>query len=65
MENLFKFTSTNEENKTEKLRPCCVCKETKEIRDNCIFEKGEESCLKFIEEHNKCLKDYGFIIEEK
>lgn len=47
----------------EKLRPCCACKETKQIRDNCIFDKGEENCFKFIDDHKKCLQDLGFITD--
>lgn len=29
------------ENKPKKKGPCCVCKETKKIRDECIFNKNE------------------------
>ncbi len=46
----------------KKLRPCCACPETRKIRDQCIFERGEEDCLKFIEDHKMCLKEKGFII---
>jgi len=43
-----------------KLRPCCACPETRKLRDNCIMTNGEENCLKFIEDHKKCLKELGF-----
>jgi cytochrome c oxidase assembly protein subunit 17 len=43
-----------------KLRPCCACPETKKIRDDCIFHKGEENCFEFIEKHKACLREQGF-----
>ena len=48
----------------KKLRPCCACPLTKKIRDECIFEKGEDNCFDEIKKHNICLKDLGFIIDE-
>ena len=36
----------------KKLGPCCVCKETKSIRDACLFEKEESECKEFIYKHN-------------
>ena len=64
MENEINNIAVNEsEKKTDKkLRPCCACPETRKIRDQCIFERGEEDCLKFIEDHKMCLKEKGFII---
>lgn len=53
--------NTDKENKA-KLKPCCACPDTRKLRDQCIFENGEEDCFKFIEEHKKCLKDLGFQI---
>ena len=53
-------STTNTTNSEKKLRPCCACPETRELRDQCIFNKGEENCLKYIEAHKKCLKDLGF-----
>ncbi len=50
----------NKEN-TQKIKgPCCVCKETKKIRDECIMFKSEQDCFKELENHKKCLMDYGF-----
>ena len=48
----------------KKLRPCCACPMTKKIRDECIFEKGEDLCIDAIRKHNICLKDLGFIVDE-
>ena len=44
----------------KKLKPCCACPETKQARDECIVEKGEENCQKLIEAHKECLRKYGF-----
>lgn len=42
------------------LRICCACPETKKIRDECMFAKGEEFCKKEIATHNECLRKLGF-----
>uniref|UniRef100_A0A4W5MVB2 Cytochrome c oxidase copper chaperone COX17 n=1 Tax=Hucho hucho TaxID=62062 RepID=A0A4W5MVB2_9TELE len=49
---------------TEKkpLKPCCACPETKNVRDVCIIEKGEESCTDLIEAHKDCMRALGFKI---
>jgi cytochrome c oxidase assembly protein subunit 17 len=61
MNELFQTSLKSNNDKSEKkLRPCCACPETRELRDQCIFQKGEENCLKYIEDHKKCLKDLGF-----
>lgn len=39
---------------------CCVCKEAKRIRDECIILNGEERCQAFIEAHKACLRSEGF-----
>lgn len=44
----------------EKLKPCCVCKETRELRDNCIRFNNELECTKEINKHIECLKGFGF-----
>ena len=44
----------------KKLKPCCACPETKQARDECIVEKGEENCQKLIEAHKECLRKHGF-----
>ena len=46
----------------QKPKPCCACPDTRKARDTCIFEKGEENCLKFIELHKECMKGYGYIV---
>ncbi len=42
------------------LKICCVCKETKAARDECIVINGEERCKAFIDAHNECLRAEGF-----
>ena len=44
------------------LKPCCACLETKEVRDACIIEKGEEKCTDLIEAHKECMRALGFKI---
>jgi len=29
----------------KKLGPCCVCKDTRKLRDECFFAKSEEECI--------------------
>jgi cytochrome c oxidase assembly protein subunit 17 len=45
--------------------PCCVCKETRLTRDECIREKGEEECQAEIEKQVECLASFGFRSEKK
>jgi len=46
----------------KKLKPCCACPETKQVRDECIMEKGEENCGDLIEAHKACMRALGFKI---
>ncbi|EER12236.1 Cytochrome c oxidase copper chaperone, putative [Perkinsus marinus ATCC 50983] len=46
-------------------RICCVCKETKAARDECIVMNGEDKCRQFILAHNQCLRAEGFEVEDK
>ncbi|KAL3089511.1 hypothetical protein niasHS_006895 [Heterodera schachtii] len=51
---------TGTESSTSKPKACCVCKETKGKRDECIILNGEENCGQLIEAHKKCMREYGF-----
>jgi len=42
------------------LRPCCVCKEEKSTRDECIVMNGQEKCEDLIEAHKVCMRKLGF-----
>ena len=44
------------------LKPCCACPETKQARDACIMENGQENCTELIEAHKKCMIALGFKI---
>lgn len=47
----------------QKKRICCVCKDTKRLRDECIIFNGEDKCKAFIEAHNACLRSEGFSVQ--
>jgi len=51
-----------QEEAPKKKGPCCVCKETKFIRDECVRNNGMEDCLPQIAAHNACLKSEGYSI---
>lgn len=57
---IIPISSANDPKKV--LKPCCVCKETKSQRDECMVLNGEENCGYFIEAHKKCLREFGFEI---
>jgi cytochrome c oxidase assembly protein subunit 17 len=59
-----KEKKADEATSTEKkpLKPCCACPETKQPRDACIMENGQENCIELIEAHKKCMRDLGFNI---
>jgi len=46
-----------------KKKICCVCPETRQKRDECMIEYGEESCQMFIEAHKQCLRREGFDVK--
>ncbi|KAL1963400.1 hypothetical protein VTN77DRAFT_8416 [Rasamsonia byssochlamydoides] len=47
-----------------KPKPCCVCKEEKSARDDCmLFSKSsdpEQDCRPLIEQYRNCMAGYGF-----
>ena len=42
---------------------CCSCPDTKQARDQCVVQHGEENCLKYIDAHKECLREEGFIVK--
>ncbi|BCS22778.1 copper metallochaperone COX17 [Aspergillus puulaauensis] len=48
----------------EKPKPCCVCKDEKTTRDDCmLFSKSDEptqECKSVIEQYKACMAGYGF-----
>ena len=47
--------------KKKKPGPCCVCKETKKLRDQCIFNFTPEKCIDFIDAHKECMASWGYV----
>ncbi|ODQ81163.1 hypothetical protein BABINDRAFT_160560 [Babjeviella inositovora NRRL Y-12698] len=45
-----------------KPKPCCVCKDEKAVRDECLLFNGQESgkCDSLIEKYKVCMKGFGF-----
>ncbi|ODV59350.1 copper metallochaperone COX17 [Ascoidea rubescens DSM 1968] len=45
-----------------KPKPCCVCKDEKATRDECLLKFGQDSgkCDDIILAYKKCMKGYGF-----
>lgn len=62
MRQIILFTNTHTHVSDKKLRPCCACPETKQVRDQCIVENGEEKCMDLIEAHKECMRKHGFKI---
>jgi len=50
----------------EEVKPVAACPEecaeAKKSRDECIKEKGEESCGDLVEAHKQCMRDLGLKI---
>ncbi|KAL5361231.1 cytochrome C oxidase copper chaperone-domain-containing protein [Aspergillus floccosus] len=48
----------------EKPKPCCVCKEEKTARDDCmLFSKTDDptkECKPMIEQYKSCMAGFGF-----
>ncbi|OJJ48169.1 hypothetical protein ASPZODRAFT_1535228 [Penicilliopsis zonata CBS 506.65] len=48
----------------EKPKPCCVCKDEKTSRDDCmLFAKSDDpqaECTPVIEQYKACMASYGF-----
>ncbi|KAJ4971334.1 hypothetical protein NE237_004433 [Protea cynaroides] len=51
--------TTSADSKPKK-KICCACPDTKRIRDECMVEKGEAACTKWINAHIECLRAEGF-----
>ncbi|KAI1813133.1 cytochrome C oxidase copper chaperone-domain-containing protein [Poronia punctata] len=49
-----------------KPKPCCVCKDEKALRDDCmLFSKEADpmvSCKPLIDQYKTCMKGFGFNI---
>ncbi|KAI8684277.1 hypothetical protein NCS57_00093700 [Fusarium keratoplasticum] len=49
---------------SDKPKPCCVCKEEKSKRDECmLFSNAKdpaEDCKSLVEQYRTCMSGYGF-----
>ncbi|KAJ4173917.1 Cytochrome c oxidase copper chaperone [Fusarium falciforme] len=49
---------------SDKPKPCCVCKEEKSKRDECmLFSNAKdpaEDCKSLVEQYRACMSGYGF-----
>ncbi|OBA14749.1 uncharacterized protein OGAPODRAFT_9007 [Ogataea polymorpha] len=52
----------SEHAKQNKPKPCCVCLDEKQQRDQCLLTNGSgsEKCTDIIEAYKKCMRGYGF-----
>ncbi|KAH0828350.1 Cytochrome c oxidase copper chaperone [Fonsecaea pedrosoi] len=52
--------------KTEKVKPCCVCKDEKSRRDECMLfsraDDPQEDCKSLVMQYKDCMAGYGFKI---
>ena len=39
-----------------------ACPDTRKVRDECVFDKGEEACTDLIKAHQDCMRKMGFNI---
>ncbi|CAG82262.2 cysteine alpha-hairpin motif superfamily [Yarrowia lipolytica] len=48
----------------DKPKPCCVCKDEKAARDECLLFNGVDSdkCKPLISAYKECMKGFGFDI---
>lgn len=55
-------TTMSQPEKTDKPKPCCVCLDEKQARDQCLLFKGQDGglCNELIEKYKVCMKGYGF-----
>jgi cytochrome c oxidase assembly protein subunit 17 len=53
-----------EQAQPSKPKPCCVCKEEKQTRDECILINGQDGgqCDSLIDQYKTCMKGFGFTI---
>lgn len=49
-----------------KVKPCCVCKDEKASRDECMLfsnsDNPQEACQSTVEKYRSCMKGFGFNI---
>ncbi|RDA94488.1 hypothetical protein CP533_2303 [Ophiocordyceps camponoti-saundersi (nom. inval.)] len=57
---------TSEDAASTRPKPCCVCKEEKSKRDECmLFSTAKDpaaDCSSFVDQYKSCMLRYGFTI---
>ncbi|KAJ9661039.1 Cytochrome c oxidase copper chaperone [Neophaeococcomyces mojaviensis] len=52
------------DSKTEKVKPCCVCKDEKSARDECMLfsraDDPQEDCKGMVDKYRDCMRGFGF-----
>ncbi|KZF23730.1 cytochrome c oxidase copper chaperone protein [Xylona heveae TC161] len=47
-----------------KVKPCCVCKDEKASRDECMLfsksDNAEKDCQSLVDKYRSCMAGYGF-----
>ncbi|KAI9838626.1 MAG: hypothetical protein M1819_004940 [Sarea resinae] len=47
-----------------KVKPCCVCKDEKAARDECMLfsnsDNAQEHCTNLVDKYRSCMAGYGF-----
>ncbi|KLJ10169.1 cytochrome c oxidase assembly protein subunit 17 [Blastomyces silverae] len=59
-------TSTSAES-SSKPKPCCVCKDEKAARDDCMLfsrsdDPAQQECRPLVEQYKSCMAGFGFKI---
>ncbi|RDA85200.1 hypothetical protein CP532_2386 [Ophiocordyceps camponoti-leonardi (nom. inval.)] len=59
-------TAPSEDASSNRPKPCCVCKEEKSKRDECmLFSTAKDpaaDCSSFVDQYKSCMLRYGFTI---
>ncbi|ESZ92809.1 cytochrome c oxidase copper chaperone protein [Sclerotinia borealis F-4128] len=49
-----------------KPKPCCVCKDEKAARDECMLfstaKEPQEACASMVDKYKSCMAGFGFIL---
>ena len=66
--NLASDLKSPAENKpAEKVKPCCVCKDEKVARDDCMLfsqsDDPQEDCKGMVNKYKDCMKGFGFKVQ--
>ncbi|KAL8911532.1 MAG: hypothetical protein Q9172_007657 [Xanthocarpia lactea] len=50
-----------------KVKPCCVCKDEKSARDECMLfsnsDDPQKDCQSMVDKYRSCMRGFGFTIQ--